>query len=1724
MKIYQLSAYAPKANERCPMNNEASGFRGWKIVCALTIFSLLFAGSVFAQTNYYSKSTGNLNSTATWGLNTDGTGASPSNFTANNQVFNIRNNATPTISASWTVSGTNSKIIVGNGTNACNFTVGSNFVLNAAVDVSANGTITLSTTGSITSINFGTLAATSTVNFASTSSQTIPNETWGNIIISGSKGNNDVTFAAGVTIAGSLTITATGNSGQGFVFFNTNNQDRNFSISGDYIQSGAIDVEFGSGNGHSYITLGGNFSKTAGYMVTTGNTENGRFTMTGANVTMQSNGGTEIKWMDFIIANGSVCTLNGQFNYFGSNGTNAIFTVNSGGTMNCGTFNFVSTGGFAQFINNGTLGIGSAAGITSSGSSGNVQTTTRTFNTGGTYVYNGTTQATGSGLPTVAITGGVTISNGATVTSTNAIIVNTPGVLAVNGILIPGSATQVMSGSGTLNGSGTVQVNRTAATAGFLNQYTQTTKTLTNLTVEYTVLTGAQVVSSAIYNNLKLNNTSGTNTTGGNVTVNGTLTTTAGGTLNLGTNQLLGTLSTVTNGGTIQTQNTSATPVPTGKTWGGTVQYNATTGGQTVMAGTYNNLTLSNTSNTQTASGSITVNATLTTTAGGAFAIGSNILTLNAAVVGAGTLTGSNTSELVIGGTAGTLNFTAGGSNNFLKNFTLNTGATASLGNALNITAYDGTSSEGVLTVTGTATLTTGGFLTLKSNANGTARVAAGRTTGGYISGDVTVERFIPQNSRKAWRLLASTTSGQTINAAWQEGAVGDGVNPNAGFGTIITGRTATFGTLSAANAAGYDALSAGHGLLKYNPATDNLDPVPNTNSTGLASEQGYFVFVRGNRQSGSLDVGLPTAPSTSTVLRSKGTLFTGDQSAVATGAQGWGLVRNPYPSRIDMRSISRSGGLIDAFQVWDPKVNTTGIYQTFTKNTGTGNYEVSPGGGSYGANGSVQNFIESGLAFFIQGPAGETATVTEACKTSGSQVAFRPASGASGGEQKRLLFNVYALNGTSTDMVDGGYIDFNEVYSNNVDVNDVKKSPNFGENFGIQRNGTDLVVERRSGLTAHDTIPFRMYQLRTISYRIDLQHTGLDPQTTKVILEDQYTGTRTELNSTGTTAYTFTVTATAATRAQDRFRLILSNTNTFTGAGNWTDASRWSLGYVPAGNEEFSIGAGADAVLNTDLELTGTLTMGDGSRLTVAPGRTLTVAAGGTADFKEQSVVFKSDATGYGSLGQVTGTLTGASNITVERYIPNNGFRSWRLLSVPTYGTQTIRQAWQENNAPMVNGKPGYGTLITGGGNSTAAAQAAGFDYSGGNASMLTWNGTGWSNISGTLAPVSAHNAYFLYVRGDRSKGVTGQTTDANATTLRTTGNVYTGDQSYSIAAGQFAVVPNPYASAIDFTQLQRSGVANTYYVWDSKKQNGNQLGAYQTFAAPDYECLLGGGSYVLGSLNNTVIESGQAFLVRGITGGTLTVKESAKRAGSATGNLGLRPVGAVRKLKAGLYAEGEMLDAAQVRFGTAFTNAVNEEDADKLGNPGVNLAVEQDQRLLAVEGRAEPGAGETVIRYRMWNLKPGTYRLELEEKDLLAEGLEGEVRDSYTGQVTPLQATGTTKLNFTVNGDAASAAPNRFTVVLKRAGKLQPAGWSVAPNPVEGRQMKLNLVLPAGNYTLRMTDPAGRLVLVRSLSHAGGTQQHTVNLPSKLTSGNYQVELQSADRSGSVQQIFVN
>jgi hypothetical protein len=155
------------------------------LVAIFLSYVLLSVVNVFGQTTFYYDGSGNLNSTSNWGTNTNGSGTAPSNFTANNQIFQIRNTTSVTSSANWTVSGTNSKIVLGDPSVAAITLTHSGGNWNGTVDVAAasSGTNTLvlsSTDGNTPTL--GTLNGASTVQFTRGGTQTVQSNTYGNLL------------------------------------------------------------------------------------------------------------------------------------------------------------------------------------------------------------------------------------------------------------------------------------------------------------------------------------------------------------------------------------------------------------------------------------------------------------------------------------------------------------------------------------------------------------------------------------------------------------------------------------------------------------------------------------------------------------------------------------------------------------------------------------------------------------------------------------------------------------------------------------------------------------------------------------------------------------------------------------------------------------------------------------------------------------------------------------------------------------------------------------------------------------------------------------------------------------------------------------------------------------------------------------------------------------------------------------------------------------------------------------------------------------------------------------------------------------------------------------------------------------------------------------------------------------------------------------------------------
>ncbi|MFZ4545154.1 MAG: beta strand repeat-containing protein, partial [Saprospiraceae bacterium] len=84
----------------------------------LLLFAVLTNSKVNAQTNWYYNGVGDLSLTSSWGSDASGTGSNPADFISNNSQYIIQNTNSITFSSSWIVSGTGTKVILGNPTSA----------------------------------------------------------------------------------------------------------------------------------------------------------------------------------------------------------------------------------------------------------------------------------------------------------------------------------------------------------------------------------------------------------------------------------------------------------------------------------------------------------------------------------------------------------------------------------------------------------------------------------------------------------------------------------------------------------------------------------------------------------------------------------------------------------------------------------------------------------------------------------------------------------------------------------------------------------------------------------------------------------------------------------------------------------------------------------------------------------------------------------------------------------------------------------------------------------------------------------------------------------------------------------------------------------------------------------------------------------------------------------------------------------------------------------------------------------------------------------------------------------------------------------------------------------------------------------------------------------------------------------------------------------------------
>jgi hypothetical protein len=494
---------------------------------------------------------------------------------------------------------------------------------------------------------------------------------------------------------------------------------------------------------------------------------------------------------------------------------------------------------------------------------------------------------------------------------------------------------------------------------------------------------------------------------------------------------------------------------------------------------------------------------------------GTGTLQLTGSISNSGTFDGSAGSIELNGTTAQTISI---GGNSTIKNLTLNNSTGATLIAALNLT--------GVYTPT-SGTLTTGGFLTLKSDVNGTARIAAGSSAGGYFSGNVAVERYIP--AKRAWRLITSPVTGSTNNSIFYNWQNNDAVTGTTGIEIWTT--AANGGASDPGNANSGLSLGGGNSILSYTSGT-GYSAVTNTNSatafTGTGNNS-YCVFVSGPYANGN---GNLYAGATNTTFKATGALRTGDitVSAGTVTANQYYLVGNPYASPINTFTLSGTN-LSNGFYLWDPTLSgsyAVGGYVAYDRASGL--YSITSG--SY----SNTSEIQSGQAFFIQAAATGATSITfeESDKsTNVNNGQFRTTS--NGFENLRITLQKDFDGNSAYTNTDGVVVSFHAtIGSKDIDSYDVRKLSSGSDLLALVRSSTNLSFEHRPLVTDKDTIYLKLSSTSASNYRLVINAEDFASMAgLTAVLKDNYLNTEANISLATGNAINFSVTGDAASTGE---------------------------------------------------------------------------------------------------------------------------------------------------------------------------------------------------------------------------------------------------------------------------------------------------------------------------------------------------------------------------------------------------------------------------------------------------------------------------------------------------------------------------------------------------------------------------------------------------------------
>jgi hypothetical protein len=521
------------------------------------------------------------------------------------------------------------------------------------------------------------------------------------------------------------------------------------------------------------------------------------------------------------------------------------------------------------------------------------------------------------------------------------------------------------------------------------------------------------------------------------------------------------------------------------------------------------------------------------------------------------------------------------------------------------------------------------------------------------------------------------------------------------------------------------------------------------------------------------------------------------------------------------------------------------------------------------------------------------------------------------------------------------------------------------------------------------------------------------------------------------------------------------------------------------------------------------TFTVASGGALNVAPNATLGVASGGTLALGGQLVTIQSTSVGTGALGTLSGTVTGATNVTIQRYIPG-GRRAFRFFSHPFSTAIALNQMTATSTEIDITGSGGSTSGFTTTG--TNNPSAFWYDPSQPNAGTVTTISSGssgatdpgWIPFSSDTATTTGSNSWNQYqgirvlVRGIKGEGLTSSTGyTPSAATISMNGSINIGDKTVTLAStAGYNLVGNPYPSQVDLKNTSPTLTQNNIFIFNA---NQGTKGGYTSFA------IYGG------SAASYVLPVGGAFVIQSTsTASSIAFTEASSKVTSTPTSLFRTNTNSFSSIELKLESGSIFWDRLLVNYDKDAKITRDNIDAEKFANSDVNFySLSSDKQALSIDAR--PIGSTEPIALAIQTAQSRTFTLTVANFDIPAD-MEIWLHDKYLNTWQQLQLGST--YDFEVTADAASQGEDRLELVQKAITSLTIATnftIKVSPNPATD-VVTINFNNAQKQSTsISLTSATGQKV--KSVD-AGNVQSGTVTIDVKgLARGLYYISLNGKD-----------